>query len=160
MDDCYRTLYCIEDGAGIFRTNQHLNMVLKQKVREGRLYDAAIAFDYLKRGNKKTTNPEEAKKYTVNLESWDLVTQILIDRKEYEFLTLVQVALDTDKKMLLSDELRKVLKEYVAKADFDGLHNHLILRGPKSKNIIEQEEIQFKKKKAIIESLKKNSTII
>jgi len=57
--------------------------------------------------------------------------------------------------MLLSDELRKVLKEYVAKADFDGLHNHLILRGPKSKNIIEQEEIQFKKKKAIIESLKK-----
>jgi len=106
MDICYRNIYSVEN-AGIHRTNEHLNMMLKQKIKEGRLYDAAVAFDYLKRGNKKTTNPEEMKKYTINQQSWDLISTILLDNKEYEFLALVARATEKDKNIKISDDIRK-----------------------------------------------------
>jgi len=116
-----------------------------------------VAFDYLKRGNKKkTTNPEEMKKYTINQQSWDLISTILLDNKEYEFLALVARATEKDKNIKISDDIRKKkIKEAGEKADFQGLHNYLIQKGPKSKNIIEQEEVRFKKQKTLIDSFEK-----
>jgi len=108
MDLCYRNIYGAA-FAGVFRTNEHLNLVLKQKVREGRPYDAAIHFDYLRRGNRKTTDPVEAKKYTINRESWDLTAMIFLDLKEYELCKCIVDAIDNDHKKIidLSDEVKK-----------------------------------------------------
>jgi hypothetical protein len=129
-----------------------LNLFLKQKIREGRIYDAAIHFDYLRRGNKKTTDPIEMKKYTINQQSWDLTAMIVMDLKEYELCKFLVDGMTTSKKINLSEEIRKKVKEHAEKADFEGLFNHLIKKGPKSKNILEQEEVFMKKQKFITDS--------
>jgi len=82
---------------------------------------------------------------------------IFLDLKEYELCKCIVDAIDNDHKKIidLSDEVKKKLREAAEKSDIKGLYNHLLLKGPKSKNILEQEEVHMKKLNNLIDTFSK-----
>jgi len=144
FDQCFRTMYATTKG-NTKRLNKHVNLMIKQKAKEGRLRDIGVHFDSLKRCNVYSN---------VNQETYDLVVQCVVDLNEYEFADMIyEMYIDPEnKKFPISEKVLQNLKDCAAKANLDNLYEFLFKSGPEPPIIEERFQAQRKKDKILQDS--------
>jgi len=144
LDICFRRMYSVQ-GGDAHRKTEHVNLIMNAKAREGRLYDIAHHFDYLKRsslGNK------------LNEESYNAVAQCVLNLKEYQLADLIYRHYENSaKKFPISPNILQELKEAAGKMDYAGFAKWAYENGPKPAQAVEKAEIIKKFKENIMATM-------
>lgn len=145
LDQCFRSIYAVF-GGNRARTTEHVNVILKAKAKEGRLVDAGIHFDMLKRCNRNAS---------VNTESYDQIVRCVLNLKEYQLADMINEYMKRLKAPLVSEGVYKELQEAAGKADFENYCNWTYQNGPVPPLEQEKEEIFAKLEQEIVSTFHK-----
>jgi len=144
LDICFRRMYSVQ-GGDAQRKTEHINLIMNAKAREGKLYDIATHFDFLKRssiGNK------------LNEESYNAVARCVLNLKEYQLADLIYRHYENSaKKFPISPQVLQELKEAAAKMDYAGFAKWAFENGPRPAQAVEKIEIRKKMRENILSTI-------